>query len=59
MKPMGRPAGRPKHRSEDDVMKDFHLLKIKNWTKSIRNKEKWRRIVEKVKTLNELSCSTS
>jgi hypothetical protein len=33
-------------------MKDLQLLKIKNWTKSIQNREEWRRIVE-VKTFNE------
>jgi hypothetical protein len=53
-KPLGtRTAGRPKHRWENDVMKDVQLLKIKNWTKSIQNREEWRRIVEKVKTFNE------
>jgi hypothetical protein len=45
-------ADRPRHRWEDVVMKDLQLLKIKNWTKSIQNREEWRRIV-KVKTFND------
>jgi hypothetical protein len=52
-KPLGtRTAGRHKHRWEDNAMKDLQLLKIKNWTKSIQNREEWR-IVEKVKTFKE------
>jgi hypothetical protein len=43
---------RPRNRWEDDVMKDFKLLKIKNWTKCIQNGEQLR-IVEKVKTFKE------
>jgi hypothetical protein len=31
-------------------MKDLQLLKIKNCPRSIRNREEWRIIVEKVKT---------
>jgi hypothetical protein len=34
-------------------MRDLKLLKIKNWTKSIQNREEWGRIVEKVKTFKE------
>jgi hypothetical protein len=53
-KPPGtRMAGRPVHRWEDDVMKNLQLLKIKNWTKSIQNREEWRRIVEKIKKFKE------
>jgi hypothetical protein len=53
-KPLGtQTAGRPKHRREDDVMEDLQLPKIKNWAKSIQNREEWRRIVEKVKTFIE------
>jgi hypothetical protein len=53
-KPLGtRTAGRPKNRWEDDVMNDLKLLKIKNWTKFIQNREEWRRIVVKVKTFKE------
>jgi hypothetical protein len=42
---------RPRNRWED-VIKDFKLLKIKNWIKCIQNGEQWR-IVEKVKTFKE------
>jgi hypothetical protein len=34
-------------------MKALKLLKIKNWTNCIQNREGWRRIVEKVKTFKE------
>jgi hypothetical protein len=53
MGPLGtRTASRHKHRWEDNAMKDLQLLEIKNWTKSIQNREEWR-IVEKVKTFKE------
>jgi hypothetical protein len=52
-----RTAGGPKNRREA-VMKDLKLLKIKNWSKFIRNRGEWRRILEKVKTFEECSCST-
>jgi hypothetical protein len=51
-------GGRPMNGWEDDVMKNLKLLKIKNWTQCIQSREEWRRIVEKVKTVIELSCST-
>jgi hypothetical protein len=49
-----RTAGRPKNRWEDDVIKDLKLLKIKNWTKCIQNREEWRRIVEDKLSKNEV-----
>jgi hypothetical protein len=39
-------------------MNDLKLLKVKNWTKCIQNREEWARIVGKIKTFKELSCST-
>jgi hypothetical protein len=50
-KPLGtRTAGKPNSRWEDDVMKDLKLMKIK---KRKKNRDQWRRIVEKVKTFKE------
>jgi hypothetical protein len=54
MEPLGtRTAGRPQKRWEDDVTKSLKLLKFKNWTNRVQNREEWRRIVGKVKTFKE------
>jgi hypothetical protein len=49
-----RPIGRPKNRSEDDVRKDLQTVKIKNWKKSVLNRDLWKTIVERTKTHIEL-----
>jgi hypothetical protein len=45
-----RPIGRPKNRWEDDVRKDLHTVKIKNWKKSVLERDLWKTIVERTKT---------
>jgi hypothetical protein len=53
-KPLGiRTAGRPEHMREVDVMRNLQLLKIKNWTYSIQNREEWGTIVDRVNTFKE------
>ena len=49
-----RPIGRPKNRWEDDVRKGLQTMKIKNWTKSVLNRDLWKTIVERTKTDIEL-----
>jgi len=45
-----RSLGRPKNRWEDDVKSDITIMKITNWKDCIRNRPKWKEIVEKAKT---------
>jgi hypothetical protein len=45
-----RPIGRSKHRWEDDVRKDLQTMKIKDWKKSVLNRDLWKTIVERTKT---------
>jgi hypothetical protein len=49
-----RPLGRPNNRWEDDVRKDVQTIKIKNWKKSVLNRDSWKTIVEQTKTHTEL-----
>jgi len=49
-----RPKGRPKNRQEDDVRMDLKKMKIKNWKKSVLDRNSWRTIVEQTKTRTEL-----
>jgi hypothetical protein len=42
--------GRPKNRWEDDVKSDITRMKITNWKDCIRNRFKWKKLVEKAKT---------
>jgi hypothetical protein len=49
-----RPIGRPKNRWEDEVRKDLQTMKIKNWKKSVLNRDLWKTIVEQTKTHIEL-----
>ena len=49
-----RPKGRPKNRWEDDVRMDLQKMKIKNWKKSVLDRNSWRTIVERTKTRTEL-----
>jgi hypothetical protein len=44
------PIERPKNRWEDDVRKDLQTMKIKNWKKSLLNRDLWKTIVERTKT---------
>jgi hypothetical protein len=45
-----RSLGRPKNRWEDDVKSDTTRMKITNWKDCIRNRTKWKKLVEKAKT---------
>ena len=49
-----RPIGRPKNRWEDDVRKDLQTMKIKNWKRSVLDRDLWKKIVERTKTHTEL-----
>jgi hypothetical protein len=49
-----RPIGRPKNRWEDDVRKDLQTMKIKNWKKSVLDRDSWNATVEWTKTQTEL-----
>jgi hypothetical protein len=45
-----RSLGRPKNRWEDVVKSDKTRMKITNWKDCIRNRIKWKKLVEKSKT---------
>ena len=50
-KPMGtRPVGRPRQRSQEDVMEDLKKLKVKNWKEIAKDGKTWRDLAEKAKT---------
>jgi hypothetical protein len=49
-----RPKGRPKNRWVDDVGMDLQKMKIKNWKKSVLDRNLWRTIFEWTKTRTEL-----
>jgi hypothetical protein len=48
-----RPIGRPKIRWEDDVRKDKQKLKVPNWKILVKDRKRWKELVEKAKTLHE------
>jgi hypothetical protein len=45
-----RPIERPKNRWEDYVRKDWLTVEIKNWKKSVLNRDLWKIIIERTKT---------
>ena len=47
-----RTQGRPKYRWEDNIKKDICQMKIKNWIACVRDRGKWKEVVEKAKTFN-------
>jgi hypothetical protein len=49
-----RPKGRLKNRWVDDVRMDLQKMKIKNWKKSVLDRNSWRTIDERTKTRTEL-----
>jgi len=51
---IGRPAGRPKSRWDDDVRNDLKKMKLVKWAEQVQDRSKWKDIVEKAKTLLEL-----
>ena len=52
-----RPLRRPKSGLEDDIRNGMRKLKIKNWTSSIQDRNKWKLYVERGKTFEDWSCS--
>jgi hypothetical protein len=56
-KPMAiRSWGRPQTRWENDVKNDLNIIKIYNWKDCMQDRQKWKKIVENVKTSNYWSC---
>jgi hypothetical protein len=49
-----RPIGRPKNRWDDDVRSDIKIMKVNNWKECAKDRNKWKAIVERAKTLTEL-----
>jgi hypothetical protein len=49
-----RSLGRPKSRWEDDVKSDITRMKIINWKDCIRNRTKWKKLIERAKTSMKL-----
>jgi hypothetical protein len=45
-----RPAGRPKNRWIDEILKDMEVLKVKNWNELTGNRKQWNKLVEEAKT---------
>ena len=45
-----RSLGKPKNSWEDDVISDITNMKITTWRDCIRNRPKWKELVEKAKT---------
>ena len=45
-----RPRGRPKYRWEDNIIQDLGQMEIKNWLTCVRDRAKWKDVVEKAKT---------
>jgi len=56
-KPMSeRPIGRLKTRWEDDVLEDIRRINIHNWKKVAQNRDRWKKVVEQVRTFYRLYC---
>jgi len=54
-KPMcKRPIGGPKIRWEDDVLEDIRSMKVRNWKNVAQNRDRWKKVAERVRTLNRL-----
>jgi hypothetical protein len=55
-KPMSkRQNGRPKMRWENDVLKDVRSMNVHNWTEVAQNIDSWKKMVDRARTLHELS----
>jgi hypothetical protein len=47
-KPFGKsPAGRPKNRWIDEILKGMQVLKVKNWKELTGKRKEWNKLVEK------------
>jgi hypothetical protein len=54
-KPMSKRAtGRQKTRWEDDVLGDIKSMKICDWKNVVQNRDRWKKVVEKARTLYRL-----
>ena len=51
-----RPMGRPKKRSEDDVLEDIKSMNVYNWKNVAQNRDRWKKVVEQARSLNRLWC---
>jgi hypothetical protein len=50
----GRPARRRNSRWEDDVRNGLKEMKLMKWVEQVKERLKWKDIVEKAKTIPEL-----
>jgi hypothetical protein len=54
-KPMSkRPIGRLKMGSEYDVLEDIKSMNVGNWKNVAQNRDGWKKVVERARTLNRL-----
>jgi hypothetical protein len=54
-KPMSkRPIGRPKTHWKNDVLGDKRSLNINNWKKFVQDRDRWKEVVERARTLYRL-----
>jgi hypothetical protein len=54
-KPMPkRPIGRPKIRWEDDVLEEVRSMNVRNWKKVAQNRDSWKNVVKRTRTLYRL-----
>jgi len=49
-----RPIGRPKTRWEGDVSEDIKSINIRNWKKVAQNRDDWKKVVERARSLYRL-----
>jgi hypothetical protein len=49
-----RPIGRPTNRWDNDVRNYLKIMKVNNWKDCAKDRNKWKSIVERAKTLTEL-----
>jgi hypothetical protein len=55
--PIGiRTKGRPKNRWRDEIMVDLKKLKLRNWSKLIKESKAWNNLVQNSKTQLGLLC---
>ena len=45
------PIGRPKTRWEDGVLEDIKSMNISNWKKVAQNRDSWKKVVERDRTI--------
>jgi hypothetical protein len=49
-----RPTRRPKMHWEDDVFEDERSMNVSNWKNLAQNRDSWKKVVERARTLNRL-----